>query len=74
MSNKWVLHHGIHRGTITSRDTGSCEYETEQEAREDFAKQKAWYRSIGYVIWFAYLNSPNGEKYIIDPGNSNYER
>jgi len=72
MANKWVLHHGIHRGTITSRDTGSEEYDTEQEARDAFKNHKDFYSRIGYVIWFAYLVSPEGKKTAIDAGNTNY--
>lgn len=74
MSDKWILNHGIHRGTITSRDSETQEYETEQEARNSFEKQRKWYTQYGYVIWFAYLISPSGEKIVLDSGNINYSR
>lgn len=67
-NNKWILHHGIHRRTITSRDSASATYDTREEALESFYKQKEWYRSIGYEIWFAHLVSPEGVKETIDYG------
>jgi len=71
-SAKWILNHGIHRGTVTSRDSGTSTFDTEQEARDSFLEQKEWYRSIGYVIWFAYLTSPDGKKIVLDSGNNAY--
>ena len=58
MSDKWVLAHGIHRGTLTSRDSGNPEeFDTEQEAMTAFRKHKDW---------FAYLTSPNGDKRLLE--------
>ena len=74
METKWRVDHGIHRGTITSRDSGSREYDTEKDARDGFQESKTWYANMGYVIWFAYLYAPDGTKTILAPGNSSYHR
>lgn len=61
--NKWVLHHGIHRHTITSRDSGAPEpFNSEAEALDALEAHRRFYRSIGYVIWFAELTAPDGTK------------
>lgn len=62
MSKKWKLNHGIHRGTITSRDATSQEFDSKEEALASLSKQKKFYRRIGYKIWFAELVDPEGEK------------
>jgi len=67
MSDKWVLAHGIHRGTLTSRDSGDPEmFDTAADALAAFRKHKDWYRRIGYQIWFAYLTSPSGDKQLLE--------
>ena len=71
-STKWTLNHGIHGGAVMSRDSGTSTFDTEKEARDAFQKQKQWYHSIGYVIWFAYLTSPDGNKIVLDGGNNAY--
>lgn len=71
-TDKWRLHHGIHKGTITSRDTANEEYDSEQEARDAFTSAKELYRRLGYQIWFAYLYSPTGDTIVLDLGNTNY--
>ena len=71
MSKKWRLNHGIHRGTITSRDSTSQEFDTKEQALASLQKQKRFYRSIGYKIWFANLISPDGENTNLG-GDSNY--
>ena len=68
MTKKYILTHGIHCNTITSRDSCSQIYNSEQEAREAFADQKAFYKRIGYKIWFAYITTPDGQKITIEPG------
>lgn len=63
MLEQWVLHHGCHRGTLTSRDSGGAEYfDTRQQAVEAYQKHRKFYRSIGYQIWFATVTSPDGVK------------
>ena len=71
-STKWTLNHGIHGGAVMSRDSGTSTFDTEKEARDAFQKQKQWYHSIGYVIWFAYLTSPDGNKIVLEGGNNAY--
>ena len=71
----WRLFHGIHRGTITSRDTWSDDgLESLEACKQKLAKYEAGYRRQGYVIWFAKAFSPNGVAHHIHPGNANYER
>lgn len=58
---KWILHHGCHKGTLMSRDTGLPEkYNTEIEALAAWQAYRKSYRRIGYQIWFAKLTSPDG--------------
>ena len=72
MDNKYTLSHGIHRGTITSRDTGRPEtFGSAEAARAKLEEHRKWYRSIGYAIWFAEITDPTGKK-IHYEGNSNY--
>jgi len=68
----WVLRVGIHRGTITSRDSGSEECESLEECKRRFQAQQTSYYNIGYVIWFAYAISPTGERQELCRGNTNY--
>ena len=65
---KWTVQHGIHRGTLTSRDSSVDTFDSEESAREYFQQQKAFYRKIGYSIWFAYLISPDGHETVLDAG------
>lgn len=59
---KWILHHGCHKGTLMSRDVGQpTEHDTEAEALVAHIKNRAFYRRVGYQIWFAELTSPDGE-------------
>ncbi len=74
-ANGWRLFHGIHRGTITSRDTRSKDgLASLEECKQELAKHEAFYRSIGYVIWFATAYSPEGVAHKIHPGNAHYAR
>ena len=69
---KWIVKHGIHRGTLVSRDSTVDEFETEEEAREYFNKQKRWYKSNGYQIWYACLITPEGKQITLERGNPYY--
>jgi hypothetical protein len=63
MSNKWKLEHGIHQGTITSRDTGAPEeYDSKEKALMAYRTHRKFYRKIGYRIWFCVLTSPDGKQ------------
>lgn len=67
MEGKFVLHHGCHRGTLTSRDTGSPqEFDTYQEAYNAYLEHRKFYRSIGYQIWFAQIVKPDGTKDLLE--------
>jgi hypothetical protein len=72
MEGKWTLEHGTHKGTLMSRDVCAPQhFDTEQEALTSLSDQKKFYRKWGYVIWFAYLTSPDGTKRELE-SNSNY--
>lgn len=73
MSNeKWVLSHGVHKGTLMSRDSSMPEeFDSEADALAAFYDHKKFYRSIGYVVWFATLKAPDGSERTIEQ-NSNY--
>jgi hypothetical protein len=69
---KFILSHGIHRGTITRRDSGAPEeFETREAAIQKLAEHEAWYKRLGYVIWFAVLQHPDGKQEQLG-GDENY--
>lgn len=59
---KFVLNHGCHQGTLISRDSGIEEYDTYDEAYAAYIRHRDFYRSIGYMIWFAEIIAPDGTK------------
>lgn len=60
---KWTLHIGIHRGTITSRDSENPkQFDSLEECREHATDAFRWYRSMGCQCWFCYAISPTGER------------
>lgn len=67
---KWLVSHGIHDGTLTSRDLanplGPTEHESEAAAREAFAKAKEGFAQIGCVTWFAYMYDDQGKQTELD--------
>lgn len=65
-SGKFTLHHGCHRGTITSRDSTSAEYDTYLEAYSAYLDHREFYASIGYKIWFAEIIRPDGSKLALE--------
>ena len=59
----YKLEIAIHRGTLTSRDVEEPKnFETYDEAVAEYRKGKAFYRSIGYQIWYATITAPDGAK------------
>jgi hypothetical protein len=73
----WKLHIGLHRGTITSRDsdvkTQRFDGAEPLQSLEDCIEcAKAWqntWRGCGYYLWYANAISPEGEKHVsILPG------
>jgi hypothetical protein len=65
---KWQLHSGCHRGTLTSRDSRVVECSSLEECRNKIAGGEEFYRSIGYYMWFAYAVGPDGQKTTLHPG------
>lgn len=59
---KFVLSHGCHRGTLMSRDSTAEEFNTYDEAYQAYLQHRSFYHSIGYMIWFADIISPDGTK------------
>ena len=57
-TGKWLLSFGIHRGTLTSRDSGRSEHDSEEECRESCREQKASAASFGCKVWFAQMIAP----------------
>lgn len=53
MEEKYKLHIGCHRHTLTSRDSEVREFKTRNEAYENYLLSKRFWESIGYVVWFA---------------------
>jgi hypothetical protein len=66
-AGKFMVSHGIHRRTLTSRDCGEPTiHDTAQEARKAFADAKKEYAKVGYVTWFAYMYDDQGNKTQLD--------
>jgi hypothetical protein len=62
-NKKWELVIGIHNGTLMSRDVGHPkEFDTYEEVVAEWKSARESYRSFGYMIWFANVTSPTGEK------------
>lgn len=60
---KFYLSIGCHRGTLMSRDVDSPRpFDTYEEAYQAYLQAKAFWRSIGYMVWFAEITSPDGTK------------
>lgn len=58
---KWTLVIGIHRGTITSRDTEQPkELGSLEECQREVTRAEREYASLGAFIWFATATSPYG--------------
>ena len=65
----WALHIGIHRGTITSRDSELPKpMESLNQCKEEGMKAVADYRSLGCKVWYCYAISPEGERHTIVQG------
>ena len=70
-SDKWELHSGCHRRTLTSRDSGVESCDSLEACQERIRKADEFYRSIGYCVWFAYAIAPGtSERIQLHPGNS----
>lgn len=56
----YKLNIGCHRNTIISRDSEVREFDSRQEAYDDYLSAKKFWRSIGYIVWFAKITHPDG--------------
>jgi hypothetical protein len=66
---KWHFHVGIHRGTITSRDSEPPkEMDSLAECEAAATKARRDYAQLGCQIWFCYAMSPEGERHTLIPG------
>lgn len=70
MTDKFILSMGCHKGTLMSRDSGSEECESLEQAREQVQQAEKFWKSIGYFVWFAQVKCPNGEVVKLHPGTS----
>lgn len=60
---KWEFHVGIHRGTITSRDSEPPKDAESLEQCQEWAREALLgYASLGCHIWYCYAMSPSGER------------
>lgn len=66
---KWILHFGIHRGTLMSRDADRDDFDSLEECRERVQQLERDMRSIGYLIWYAYAVGPEGERVDLHRGH-----
>mgnify|MGYP001591990850 CR=1 FL=1 len=53
---------GIHRGTLTSRDTEEMNVQSSQQATEELDKAIKGYARFGYQLWFAELRDDGGKR------------
>lgn len=66
----WRLHIGIHNGTLMSRDDGWYENIPDlATCKERVSSDEAWYKGIGYVIWFAQAIAADGTEVKLHEGN-----
>lgn len=66
-TGKYVLRHGFHRGTPTSRDLGSPEpFYTYEGAYKAYLQHRNSYHLIGYQIWFAEIVAPGGKVTLLE--------
>ncbi len=64
---KWILKHGIHKGTSATRETlPTKEFNTEKEAMKYYRKYRRTWQGIGYQIWYARLRSPDGVEEVLE--------
>jgi hypothetical protein len=69
----WTLSYGVHAGTITSRDTNAEHGLSDLAAcRAALLAKERFFKSIGYVIWYARAIAPDSTEHVIHPGNNCY--
>ena len=67
-SGKWKLYLGCHRKTITSRDSTVEEHDSLEACQQAVINAEAFWTRMGYFVWFAIANGPNGEKIQLHEG------
>lgn len=66
---KWKFHIGIHRGTLTSRDSEPPkEVDSLPECRTMALKAMREYAQLGCLIWYCYAISPTGKRVTLIDG------
>lgn len=68
----FYLHIGCHRGTFISRDSEVRKFDALEEAEKSYQESHDFWKSIGYVVWFANVKDDNGNVIKSWPGHSNY--
>lgn len=61
--DKWVVNYGIHRHTLTSRESGALEgrsFGSFTECRDAIKEIADGLAKHGYVIWYSYAIAPDG--------------
>jgi hypothetical protein len=65
----WMFHIGIHRGTMTSRDSEPPKPAASlDECKVMSVKAERDYASFGCQIWYCYAMSPDGERHTLIEG------
>lgn len=52
MNERYLLHIGCHRNTVTSRDSEVREFDTKEGTIKSYRESKSFYHSIGYIERF----------------------
>ncbi len=69
-SPPWMFHVGIHRGTLTSRDSEQPkEAESLKQCQEWAREALLGYASLGCQVWYCYAMSPEGERTTLIQGS-----
>ncbi len=68
MAPKWKLLIGWHRGSLISRDTEVREHDSLEDCQKDVADYEKFLKGIGYHVWYAWAEGPDGENIDLHPG------
>jgi hypothetical protein len=70
VTEKWVLRVGTHRGTAASMNAEPPrEYDSLDACREAFVRNKRQWDILGYNVWYARAQGPNGDIQELHPGD-----
>lgn len=70
MAKKWKLHIGCHKRTLLSRDSDVREHESLELCKKDVEESERAWKNIGYFVWYARAEGPNGEIVELHTGTS----